>query len=245
MTPLQTFLHILESGDTGALTPELVDDLSSAYPFFTLPAAMLLRTGTVTDTHTISDIKARIALNAPDTDSLLRLIDPDGTTLAGFYPPKETPATPTTDAAIDTFLDNYGAIDPKEQQLLERLIFQPVPDYSQVLAREAGAETPAAVSEQDALLDAFLAGHQQEVEEERRAAEAPVVPPQSQHPPKPDPDSSLNESLAIMFIKKRRYDKAYEIIRQLSLNFPQKSIYFADQMRYLKKLMLNQKHFKR
>ena len=49
----------------------------------------------------------------------------------------------------------------------------------------------------------------------------------------------LSESLAKIYIKRRRYEKAYEIIHTLSLNFPEKSIYFADQLRFLKKLILN------
>ncbi|MCM1037565.1 MAG: hypothetical protein NC406_09620, partial [Bacteroides sp.] len=53
-------------------------------------------------------------------------------------------------------------------------------------------------------------------------------------------DSLLSESLARIFIKQGRYERAYEIISNLSLNYPKKSIYFADQLRYLRKLMLIQ-----
>ncbi|MDE6378686.1 MAG: hypothetical protein K2K72_08075 [Duncaniella sp.] len=52
-------------------------------------------------------------------------------------------------------------------------------------------------------------------------------------------DSSLSESLAKIYIRQKRYDKAFEIIHTLSLNNPKKSSYFADQLRFLRKLMLN------
>ncbi|MDE6395422.1 MAG: tetratricopeptide repeat protein, partial [Duncaniella sp.] len=52
-------------------------------------------------------------------------------------------------------------------------------------------------------------------------------------------DSSLSESLAKIYIRQKRYDKAFEIIHTLSLNNPKKSAYFADQLRFLRKLMLN------
>lgn len=52
-------------------------------------------------------------------------------------------------------------------------------------------------------------------------------------------DTSLSESLAKIYIRRRRYDKAFEIIHGLSLNNPKKSVYFADQLRFLRKLMLN------
>ena len=38
-------------------------------------------------------------------------------------------------------------------------------------------------------------------------------------------------------IDKRNYSKALEIITEINLKNPKKSIYFADQMRFLRKLM--------
>ncbi|MDE7410554.1 MAG: hypothetical protein K2M94_00765, partial [Paramuribaculum sp.] len=187
------------------------------------------------------------ALNSNDLTTLLRLTDPDGRRFASFYPQDGRPETPSTDSAIDTFLSTYGKSTPHEDALLERLIFNPVPDYSQVLAKEAELhpkDDNAPVSAQDAMLDAFLAGQKSKTEQERtrqaaRVAETPVAPTP------PDPDTSLNESLAKIYIKNRRFDKAYEIIYQLSLNFPEKSIYFADQLRYLRKLIRLQELSKR
>ncbi|MDE6459832.1 MAG: tetratricopeptide repeat protein, partial [Paramuribaculum sp.] len=60
----------------------------------------------------------------------------------------------------------------------------------------------------------------------------------------PSEDSLLSESLAKIYISRGKYDKAYEIIRSLSLKYPKKSIYFADQLRFLQKLILNSKHKK-
>ncbi len=55
-------------------------------------------------------------------------------------------------------------------------------------------------------------------------------------------DTYFTETLARIYLKQHRYDKALEIIRSLYLNFPNKSIYFADQIRYLEKLVrINQK----
>lgn len=52
-------------------------------------------------------------------------------------------------------------------------------------------------------------------------------------------ESFFTESLAKIYIKQRRYDKALEIINKLSLIYPEKNIYFADQIRFLKKLIDN------
>ena len=59
---------------------------------------------------------------------------------------------------------------------------------------------------------------------------------------KADDPSLLSESLAKIYIRRGRFEKAFEIIQSLSLNFPEKSIYFADQMRFLKKLIENEKY---
>ena len=52
-------------------------------------------------------------------------------------------------------------------------------------------------------------------------------------------DSCFTETLAKIYIKQQRYSKALEIIKKLSLNYPKKNAYFADQIRFLEKLIIN------
>ena len=54
----------------------------------------------------------------------------------------------------------------------------------------------------------------------------------------------FTETLAKIYIKQGRYEKALEIIQQLNLNYPKKNAYFADQKRFLEKLILNNKYNK-
>lgn len=49
----------------------------------------------------------------------------------------------------------------------------------------------------------------------------------------------FTETLARIYIKQGRYSKALEIIRRLNLIYPKKNRYFADQIRFLEKLILN------
>ncbi|OZT03878.1 hypothetical protein [Prevotella sp. 885] len=51
----------------------------------------------------------------------------------------------------------------------------------------------------------------------------------------------FTETLAKIYIKQGRYSKALEIIQRLNLNYPKKNAYFADQIRFLRKLILNEK----
>ena len=52
----------------------------------------------------------------------------------------------------------------------------------------------------------------------------------------------FTETLARIYIKQGRYSKALEIIRRLNLNYPKKNAYFADQIRFLEKLIINNKN---
>ena len=54
-------------------------------------------------------------------------------------------------------------------------------------------------------------------------------------------DLYFTETLAHIYIKQGKYTKAIEIIRRLSLNVPEKNRYFADQIRFLEKLILNER----
>ncbi|MCR5579653.1 MAG: tetratricopeptide repeat protein [Prevotella sp.] len=54
-------------------------------------------------------------------------------------------------------------------------------------------------------------------------------------------DGYFTETLARIYIKQGRYSKALEIIRRLSLVYPKKNAYFADQIRFLEKLIINSK----
>lgn len=51
----------------------------------------------------------------------------------------------------------------------------------------------------------------------------------------------FTETLAKIYVKQQRYDKALEIIKKLNLKYPKKNTYFADQIRFLEKLIINAK----
>lgn len=51
----------------------------------------------------------------------------------------------------------------------------------------------------------------------------------------------FTETLARIYIKQGKYERAYQIIDRLHKQHPQKSAYYVDQLRFLEKLILNAK----
>ena len=250
---LQEEISQLLDNPSATIDSERVDELYRRFPFFTLPASLQLARDKSLTAERRSELMSRIALNAADRETLFRLTDPDARQWEHFYPEEPKAEPITTNAAIDTFIDTYGTPDPREEEILTQLIFNPTPDYAQLLAEEEENSTPdpteAGGDSQDALINAFIIksrehqGHFPPAVEEEQPETQPVpVDDVAVSAPDTTDDSLLSESLAKIYIKQRRYEKAYEIIRTLSLNFPEKSIYFADQLRFLQKLIINQQY---
>lgn len=62
-----------------------------------------------------------------------------------------------------------------------------------------------------------------------------------EHPEFKLPEDSFTETLARIYLKQKRYSRAVEIFKSLCLKYPEKSAYFADQIRFLEKLIENMK----
>jgi len=53
--------------------------------------------------------------------------------------------------------------------------------------------------------------------------------------------AEISENMAKNLIREKKYIEAIEILRKLNLNNPKKSVYFADQIRFLEKVIVNSK----
>lgn len=253
----ETLVRLLENG-SDKVDSSWVDEMSRQYPYFTVPALLQVKRDNGMSDERRRKLLRRISLNTPSKDVLYSIVEPMAADIADIYPPDDRPSAPTTDEAIDTFIVNYGKPTPREDELLERLIFNPTPDYALLLADEEEHSLPlpeeAAGDSRESLINAFIIkskenhGHFPATSEE--SAEKPEdtvsekTPEEPIQAPEVQDDSLLSESLAKIYIKQHRYAKAFEIISGLSLKYPEKSVYFADQLRFLQKLIINQQYQK-
>ncbi|MCM1021716.1 MAG: hypothetical protein NC343_05615 [Muribaculum sp.] len=227
------------------------DAMMSNYSYMPLPAMLELQrnSDSLTDRRRAT-LSQHIALTASSPLPLHRIVHADTPLKPDFYPEPERPATPDTEQAIDKFISNYCTSQQNEEEILERMIFNPAPDYSQLLAEEEERSVPepeqSAGNDQDSLINAFILksrrqGHfPSSTDKDPKPEESQPTPAEE---PKPHSDESLlSESLAKIYIKQRRYKRAYEIISNISLKYPEKSVYFADQLRFLQKLIINQQY---
>lgn len=147
-------------------------------------------------------------------------------------------ATETTDDLIDSFLSSL----PSEPTASPRHTVDATQDYIGYMLQHTSEEEPdqAAGIDEDGIIDEFLQNETGRIvilPEEDDDTEDDVP-----EEPQADENEILTESLAHIYIKQGKFEKAIEIIRRLSLKYPKKNRYFADQIRFLEKLIINNKH---
>ena len=198
------------------------------FPYYVIPDIEAL--SEVRDPELLRFHRRRIAASIGDPDALHALLGDASEDFMDFYGALDLPMLSTSDT-IDSFLQKFGSSVEETPVGIQPAVpvAPPAVDYADMLERET-PEIDSASLPVDATLgaiDAFLSQNP-----------APRVRPKKDAKEVEKP--SLTESFAKILIKNGNYSRALEIITEISLNNPEKSIYFADQIRFLKKLILNQ-----
>ena len=213
---------------SAATLPEM-KALYEAYPFCsTFVFLYLYNMYVVQDVRYASELR-RLAPYLPDRRKLYLLVEEY--THPEHLQPTETEKEPDAFSLIDEFLDEMsrgGADLPTEISYGSEHGAAPAADYFASIMPDAAATTPV-------------------------FSVPPVTEPTpASTPAEKEPATSLSteeleeelftETLARIYIKQGRYDKALRIIKTISLNYPEKNLYFADQIRFLEKLITNDKN---
>lgn len=161
-----------------------------------------------------------------------------------------TPPTGNPNRTVD-LIDNFLETIPVENDEKKEAKRKPTPadatvDYVAYLlqceADEHDTKQQAPKMRGQSLIDNFLEQEQGRI----LLSDIPLDTPEEDVPNDEndgeEEEEYFTETLARIYIKQGRYQKAHDIIARLSLKYPQKNTYFADQMRFLEKLIINNKN---
>jgi hypothetical protein len=233
-------------------TVEELQQLVEEYPYF--QTARLLYTQSL---HAVQDARysdelGKTAIFCADRGRLFYLIHSERYEQLLKQPGSETLSdTDRTEVLLDSYLRSFEAHDsPKEQERAESTEI-PVSgehaasiDYFAYLETsgegiDTGGQHRQPLQHQD-IIDAFI--KKADNDSIRPAPAKEWVPPAAEEAQEEAGSEFLTETLAKIYIKQKKYEQALTIIKRLSLNFPKKSAYFADQIRFLEYLIINEKN---
>ena len=164
----------LAADDSGEVTRQWLERAGNDAPYSVLPQLLFLKHNGVKGNE---DVLAQLAIAFPDRRALALMLGEDAGLLMNFYPPEALPETPDTVTTIDRFLDNYGKTSQSDIEAIDRAIFNPQPDYADVLAaqemKEGGVQLNGG-DDQDDLINQFIAEQMQLGEQ---AAQIPITAP--------------------------------------------------------------------
>lgn len=205
--------------DPTRLSPETlpaVRQLYESYPYCGVFAFLYLyNLALAEDVRYPSELR-RLAVLLPDRERLFRLVEAQK---EHFTPVEEAESEEDTFSLIDSFLEGVRSTGEDLPESLHLEVPAEVGDYF-------SGQDFAEVDMKDEELLPSKSVKEQEASQTSKSEEV-------------DEDSLLSETLSKIYIQQGHYDKALRIIRSLSLNYPEKSRFFADQIRFLERIIEN------
>jgi len=218
--------------------------LVARYPYFQTARLLYLKNLFLLHDITFGEELRRAALYITDRRALFSLVEGNRHTLKALEKQlvaEEASGADRTLSLIDAFLSSLPE-EPSAPAIMT-LPVEAATDYTAYLMQEpaemeeASAEAPKLKGQE--WIDNFLEKSEEQpliasVAEDDDDAPAETVE-------EPEDESYFTETLAKIYVKQQRYSKALEIITRLNLKYPEKNAYFADQIRFLEKLIINTK----
>lgn len=237
-------------------------ELVAQYPYHQPARLLMLKNLYILHDTSFDEELRRAALYVPDRKKLFELVEAKHYELKPEVEEgQKTDNSSRTASLIDRFLDNIPS-EGKGEQRQKPLPWYVSNDYMQLLEDEEAlaplsskkpAQGVATQSRHDSIIEGFLMNGGKvtlpeiTAEEEKAIVDAIHLTAQEDEfieEPKSQPlkkktyeNPQISEDLAQKYIKQGNYLQAKEIIMQLNLQNSEKNIYFADQIRFLDKLI--------
>ena len=220
--------------------------LLAHYPYFQTARLLYLKNLFLLHDISFGEEFRRAALSIADRRILFSMVEGEKYLLKSLEKQPSTEDTPGVDRTL-SLIDSFLSALPKEPAApgIFNLPVEAASDYTSYLMQEPVEEEKAVPVEEPKMkgqewIDNFL-----ENSEERPLITSVVEDEEDEKTEKiveeSDDESYFTETLAKIYVKQQRYSKALEIITRLNLKYPEKNAYFADQIRFLEKLIINSK----
>lgn len=228
-------------------------ELVAKYPCFHSARLLFLQNLFLLHDPSFGEELRRAAVCLPDRKVLFSLIEADNYKLkpnAAKKPlstPQQQPAGDRTTVLIDDFLRTTDEPLMPQHRLTPA---EAAVDYTAFLLQmddivpsqpQQTAERPEQ-SRTAGIIDNFIQNASEGIQLQEEVEYVPDTDSSGEEASNGGEESFFTMTLAKIYIKQGRYEKALEIIRKVNLNNPKKNSYFADQIRFLQKLIVNSKH---
>ena len=251
MLSLTNYIEKPEQLDTTAV--QELHELVERYPYFQAARLLLLRGLYQLQSDNFGTELRQAALQVPDRARLFELIEGDKFKLEPetrvVREPEQTETVMPADrtqALIDSFLQRR----PEESKPRRTRTVDATTDYIGYLLQTEDAPLPPPMAtnsphESDPVQRLTISAKQEQEGDDDSSTEwedelTPLALEENEE--NATSETFFTETLARIYIKQGKYSKAIEIIRRLNLNYPKKSRYFADQIRFLEKLIINEQN---
>ena len=222
-------------------------------PYFIIPDIEALATASGQERQVLI---RKIAACVGDEGALRTILGMDPEEFRNFYPDM-LPPDPSTDDTISSFISIFSSEKKAASPQVESLVNEqpetpaipvaPAMDYALFIENDEEPAPPGDTGDATSdMISSFLQAvpakkparrpTHHELPSTSPGPAAEITGPDVQHDKAPH-EPELSEALFRIMVKNKNYAKALEIIQELSLNNPKKSVYFATQIRFLKKLI--------
>ena len=263
---LYTFIE--EPGALANFPEDALKAIVDAYPYFHTSRLLYTKYLDITNSDHYNEELSTTAVLCPDRRKLFYLIYNEEYHKLLVQPEEFSgDGKDRTEELLDSFLTSLGEHDMQGTTVAGEglnVVLSDYLSYLESLGEDAVTEpTEDQKLQHHDIIDAFIekaasdtlfrpdhsqAGERDQIPMRERdqipvgeSDQKPVGEPDEIPADEEDGSEFLTETLAKIYIKQKKYAEALTIIKQLSLNFPKKSIYFADQIRFLEYLILNER----
>ena len=218
-------------------------ELTAQYPYYQTARLLLLQNLYLLHDSSFDEELRRAAVYITDRRVIFKLVEASHYAIKEKRQAQPAKATPKDDRSItliNDFLDSLPEKDEPEQTAKRKPnAADATIDYvAYLLAQEDEERGKAQPLKGHALIDDFINQKNGKID----LKEKPEYLPELTEENDSQQEGFFTETLARIYIKQGRFEKALEIIQRLNLNYPKKNTYFADQIRFLEKLIINNKN---